>query len=513
MTTIVYARRSSETGDDYSLDTQIEACEKYAALRGLAGDVQVRRENFTGTVHLRERDAGGEVWQLLKDRKADTLVVYSVDRLSRAKLRHALTLIDDLLELGIRLHAIDVGEITNTDDIGLIIRSWQAGEERRKIVERLMRGKLGKAQAGKWPGDQHPPYGYRRVGIGKTARLVVEPNEAQVVVEMYDWYAGDGERTGLRGIIDKLFALGIQSPQGRPSWGTASVRRVLTSEIYHGVITYRGVPIPLPELRIVPDDLWQAAQQQRETNQRLSARHRRHEYLMAGYLVCGECGSKMYGVKHTARRDYFTYMYRCSQMLKPPALRTCTVPWVSVRKIDDLVWEFVQTHLEPERLAAGLAALDAQEQAVDHTSDLARLDDEIKRLSGRLRVLLRSVRGDEGPEAQAAFDAELDTIRADITRATDKRQALRTDDQTLAARRAERAALTDQLADIRAGVETADFQFKRDALEIIGVEVTVGHREDGHKTITIRSAIAPEETLEVPRSWRKKKRATQGRMS
>lgn len=83
---------------------------------------------------------------------------------------------------------------------------------------------------------------------------------------------------------------------------------------------------------------------------------------------------------------------------------------------------------------------------------------------------------------------------------------MRTDDQTLAARRAERAALTDQLADIRAGVETADFQFKRDALEIIGVEVTVGHREDGHKTITIRSAIAPEETLDVPRSWRRKKR-------
>lgn len=512
MKSIIYCRRSSETGDSYSLDSQADACLKYAAFNGI-GECEIVSENFTGTKPLSERNRGAEVWAEIRAGQVETMIVYALDRLSRARLVNALTMIEEILAYGVALHSVDVGQIRDTDDISLIVKSWASSEERKKVTGRLASGKLTKAKSGKWPGDQHPPYGYRRVGVGKTARLVIEPNEAKVVGDVYEWYAGDGERIGLRGIIDKLFARGIPSPQGRPSWGTASVRRVLTSEIYHGVITYRGVPIPLPELRIVPDDLWDTAQQQRETNQRLAARHRRHEYLMAGYLVCGECGSKMYGVKHTARRDYFTYMYRCSQMLKPPALRTCTVPWVSVPKIDDLVWEFVQTHLEPNRLAEGLAALDAQEQAADHTADLARLDDEIKRLSGRLRVLLRSVRGDEGPETQAAFDAELDTIRADITRATDKRQALRTDDQTLAARRAERAALTEQLADIRAGVETADFQFKRDALEIIDVQVTVGHREDGHKTITIRSAIAPEETLEVPRSWRRKKRATPGRTS
>jgi len=94
-----------------------------------------------------------------------------IDRLSRAKLRHALTLIDEILEAGVHLHSVDVGPLTDTDDIGLIIRSWQASEERKKIVERLQRGKLGKAKSGKWPGDTKPNYGYAKRGPGKEACL------------------------------------------------------------------------------------------------------------------------------------------------------------------------------------------------------------------------------------------------------------------------------------------------------------------------------------------------------
>jgi DNA invertase Pin-like site-specific DNA recombinase len=503
-TKLIYVRRSSETGDDYSLDTQTEACERYAALRGLAGDVMVLRENFTGTLHLREREVGAEAWRLLQERKADTLIVYSIDRLSRAKLRHALTLIDDLLDLGVHLHAIDVGEITNTDDIGLIIRSWQAGEERRKIVERLMRGKLGKAQAGKWPGEYRPPFGYHKVGQGKNARLVIEPAEAETVTQIYQWYVGQGERVGIRGIIDRLHARGISSPLDKPVWGTKSVRRILTSPTYRGVIVYRGIDIALPELRLVSDEVWQAAQSQRETNQRQSTRNRKHDYLLAGYLYCSECGSRMYGVKQKARPGYYTYLYRCAQIQKPPSLRTCSVLRASVPRVDALIWDFVCERIEPGRLQAGLAALDRQDQTTDHSAELGRIDLDIKRLSGQLRTLLRSARDDDAPEVKKTFETELDRIRADITKATDKRQALRLDEQAQSTRQAKRATLIERLADVRDKVDTADFEFKRDTLDIVGLRVTLGYI-DGRKSVTIHSAIASEETLIIPSTWKKRR--------
>jgi len=141
---LIYARRSSETGDDYSLDTQIAACRAYADAHGL-DIVEAVRENVTGTKHMSEREQGAEVWKKIQAREITTVVVYTIDRLSRAKLRHALTLIDEILEAGVRLHVIDAGEITSTDDIGTIIRSWQAGEERKKIVDRLMRANMRQA--------------------------------------------------------------------------------------------------------------------------------------------------------------------------------------------------------------------------------------------------------------------------------------------------------------------------------------------------------------------------------
>jgi hypothetical protein len=108
-------------------------------------------------------------------------------------------------------------------------------------------------------GRNTPPYGYRKIGTGKQARLEIDPEKTHIITEMYTWYAGSGERLGLRGLIDKLHTLGVASPLGRPVWVVKSVRRVLTSEVYRGVLTWRGIPMPHPALRIVSDDIWQAA--------------------------------------------------------------------------------------------------------------------------------------------------------------------------------------------------------------------------------------------------------------
>jgi len=85
---LIYARRSSETGDDYSLDTQIAACRAYADAHGL-DIVEAVRENVTGTKHMSEREQGAEVWKKIQAREITTVVVYTIDRLSRAKLRQA----------------------------------------------------------------------------------------------------------------------------------------------------------------------------------------------------------------------------------------------------------------------------------------------------------------------------------------------------------------------------------------------------------------------------------------
>ena len=49
MQTVIYARRSAESGDDYSLTTQVEACQRYAAARGLSDVTVVRGASEPGS--------------------------------------------------------------------------------------------------------------------------------------------------------------------------------------------------------------------------------------------------------------------------------------------------------------------------------------------------------------------------------------------------------------------------------------------------------------------------------
>lgn len=107
-TALIYTRRSSETGDDYSLDTQADACLKYAATHDLTVAGDVVRENFTGTKHLKDREQGAAVWAKIQAREVDSLIVYAVDRLSRGKARQVLTIIDEIIDAGVQLHSIGI---------------------------------------------------------------------------------------------------------------------------------------------------------------------------------------------------------------------------------------------------------------------------------------------------------------------------------------------------------------------------------------------------------------------
>jgi site-specific DNA recombinase len=111
--------------------------------------------------------------------------------------------------------------------------------------------------------------------------------------------------------------MGIPTPgesrRGRPRiresgmWAFGTVRRILTSETYMGVFRYgrmggyhRGKKrstrpkdelIALEVPPVVSREVWEAAQERRNHNKRISGKKR---YLLRGMVVC-ECGRKMTG--------------------------------------------------------------------------------------------------------------------------------------------------------------------------------------------------------------------------
>jgi len=160
---VAYRRVSTEDQSDggYSLPKQREYNEQYARDNQL-DIVADFVEDVSGMVPIEERVEGRKLLDFLQRRGAAALIVHESDRLSR-DIVNLLGTVQRLLRAGVQVHITDVGHVKSELDIVLVIRAWQGGSEHARIKARLMRGKMGKAESGKWVGGT-PPYGYRTQG-------------------------------------------------------------------------------------------------------------------------------------------------------------------------------------------------------------------------------------------------------------------------------------------------------------------------------------------------------------
>ena len=187
---------------------------------------------------------------------------------------------------------------------------------------------LRKAKAGHVTGCK--VFGYDNIDVlaadGHRIHVTRKINEAEaaIVREIFQQFAAG---LGLKTIAKRLTARHVVPPRhGRHGWCHTALREIIHRELYRGVIiwnrtqtvqrggtrTQRQRPeaewlrIDAPELRIVPEDLWQVVHervQQRQKSYLRSGRGRLvgrpsgedlySKYLLSGLAKCGECGGSI----------------------------------------------------------------------------------------------------------------------------------------------------------------------------------------------------------------------------
>src|SRR6185503_6277536 len=119
------------------------------------------------------RAEGGQILADARLRKFDQLLIYRLDRLGR-DTRLILNAVAELEKLGVRIRSMteefDTG--TATGRLMLTLLSGFASHERDVIRERCVAGTNRVAEAGSWLGGI-VPYGYRKEGTKRDARLIV----------------------------------------------------------------------------------------------------------------------------------------------------------------------------------------------------------------------------------------------------------------------------------------------------------------------------------------------------
>src|SRR5262245_61874950 len=343
MRTAIYARMSTDKQSETSPEDQIARCREFAQSRGWivveelvvaeAGISGASRHNRPGLLGLIAR---GDEW--------DALVAYDFARLARNE--EDMGWIRNRLRSRRRI-AIESSTGLDLDNVGARVMGVMSAEYLEKVGADTHRGLRGRFDRKLATGGA--PFGYRTTPIvtGQDAhghpvtsgyRLEVDPQVSPIVVRIFEGYARQG--LGLRTLAHRLNAEGIAPPRPRgskgtaPSWAPTAIREMLRNPIYRGERVWnrsewrkdhetgRRSRFLRPETewvrqqdeawRIVSDELWHAAQEARgqrnERHLRDSAgrivrsalgRATRRKRLLAGFLVCGECG----GSVHVLSRD------------------------------------------------------------------------------------------------------------------------------------------------------------------------------------------------------------------
>ncbi len=472
--------------DNYSPETQFAGMRKYAAAIGaeIASEIL---DVCSGAVPIFDRPGGKLILTAINARSVDTVIFYTIDRASRDEdVIDFIMLKRELRAASIELHFADTGRSDHDSVTGIIeyIRVSEAGRERKKIIERTMRGKQAKAASGQWVGNSHPPFGYRRLGRGRKARLAIDAREAAIVRRIFDLFLGiHGQPLGIQTIAATLTAEKVPPPS-RPienktrGWYITVVKTILRRRAYIGEFESYGFPINLPDLAIIDSEAFAAVQERMARSRAIAGVYqRKYEYLLTGRITCA-CGKGM--MSSCVKHGRYLY-YRCYSGVHERHLHRCAERHVPANIADRVAWDWLHSLLCDEmQLEIGLNRFAAQREgdAQPKRDRVAQLESEIAEFERQIRVLAAEVRA-EKDEFVAATLREQQRISASQRTAAKAARSKAMAELTRAELTAEdRAQIKAWAAEIREEWGELTFEQKRTLLAIVDFHATVEYHED-----------------------------------
>jgi site-specific DNA recombinase len=352
----VYTRKSSEEGLEMefnSLDAQREACEAYIASQRSEGWVELADRyddgGFSGATL--ERPALKRLLADIEERRIDVVVVYKIDRLSRALMDFA-RLVDVLDRNNVTFVSVTQSFNTTTSmgRLTLNILLSFAQFEREVIGERIRDKFAASRKRGMWMGGT-VPLGY----VVRDRKLHVEESGAATVRMIFERFARIGSTTRL---AQELARESVTTLAGKPI-DKLFLHRLLRNRVYIGEAVHKGTAYPGEHEAIIDRALWERAHAiLLEAPRARAARARARTPALLKGLLYGPNGAAM-SPTH-ARRGNKLYRYYVSQSVLKLGAGACPVGRVPAGEVEAAVIDQLRGMLRSPEIIVGtwLAARD-----------------------------------------------------------------------------------------------------------------------------------------------------------
>ncbi|WP_170595723.1 recombinase family protein [Ruegeria arenilitoris] len=410
MRAAIYARYSTDLQSDASIEDQHRLCLRLIDGNGWQEAETYSDRGLSGASHLRPG-----YQRLLEDARRnvfDVVVAEGLDRISRDQ-EHIAAFFKQMRFQGIPIVTVAEGEIS---ELHIGLKGTMSSLFLKDLAQKTHRGLEGRVRKGKSAGGIN--YGYNVVrdmcadGSITTGERRINESQAQIVQRIFQDYS---HGLSPRNIASDLNEEGIPGPRG--TWGASTIygnhqrgTGILNNELYIGRLVWnrqrfvkdpnsgkrQAQPNPpeewviedVPDLRIVPDDLWNAVKtrQEKTRNAAISdgikklGRTKRARHLFSGMLTCGCCGG---GVIQVGKQYYGCSSQRnkgtCDNRLtiKRADLEDRVLSGLKEQLLHpDLIAEFAKAYQEEYNRLAG----SIQQERINATRDLAQVERKIAHL-------------------------------------------------------------------------------------------------------------------------------------
>lgn len=282
----------------------------------------------------------------------DVIIAWREDRLYRGVNRAMLEISERVKSKTVEVELVK----EHYDPDTAAVKAWAAGVELKARHDRIAMGFAKRLKSGKAL-NGIPPYGFRKVD----GRYLVNPDEAQWVKLIWQWYAED---VPTREIQRRLVSAGAKQRGGRHLWGTPNIRGLLRTDFYYTgkqTITWDGQPYEITMPVLIDRKTAELVTKRQARFKDYPAGHLKDHTLAAGRVYCKVCGVRLtpsydYGPKRVdgTRRKFIRYA--CNNHKAGVKIEGC-IHKALAHAIDDRVWTKVWAAISvPGKLDAMIQA-------------------------------------------------------------------------------------------------------------------------------------------------------------
>ena len=332
MNVVIYARFSSHSQTEQSIEGQLKECYAYAQRNDYTVVGEYIDRALSGTTDHRP-----EFQRMIADSAKKTfqgVLVYQLDRFARNRYDSA-TYKSKLKKNGVRV--LSARENISDDASGVLMEAVLEGMAEYYSVElaqKIKRGMDINAEKCLSTGG-NLALGFKTEG----KRIIVDPLTAPIVVKIFEMYVTGST---MADIIRYLNANQIKTSYGN-EFNKNSINRILRNKRYRD----KEIPDGLP--RIVDEDLFWEAQRIMEKNKKAPARAKaKVDYLLTTKLFCGYCKAAMTGISGTSKTERKYHYYQCVTNRRD---KSCDKKTVGKEYIEDLVVNRLRDFLTPDNIS------------------------------------------------------------------------------------------------------------------------------------------------------------------